>query len=159
MVLIIETIVEVLKACVSPVALFILALMILIVYIFKAGTNDIFFKKTPRMTLIGACRFFGVKRKSYAGTIVERIYDYYCRGANNLHLEYFRYYRAEFPDFESFLEKKYNLFPDEIESKKSFLLCHKSIDFEAGGHVTDLLEDAVIGGTFRKYMGEHTDDN
>ena len=39
MVLIIETIVEVLKACVSPVALFILALMILIVYIFKAGTN------------------------------------------------------------------------------------------------------------------------
>ena len=37
MVLIIETIVEVLKACVSPVALFILALMILIVYIFKAG--------------------------------------------------------------------------------------------------------------------------
>ena len=115
-------------------------------------SNEIFFKKTPRMTLIGACRFFGVKRKSYAGTIVERIYDYYCRGANNLHLEYFRYYRAEFPDFESFLEKKYNLFPDEIESKKS-------IDFEADGHVTDLLEDAVIGGTFRKYMGEHTDDN
>ena len=35
--MIIETIVEVLKACVSPVALFILALMILIVYIFKAG--------------------------------------------------------------------------------------------------------------------------
>ena len=122
-------------------------------------SNEIFFKKTPRMTLIGACRFFGVKRKSYAGTIVERIYDYYCRGANNLHLEYFRYYRAEFPDFESFLEKKYNLFPDEIENKKSFLLCHKSIDFEADGHVTDLLEDAVIGGTFRKYMGEHTDDN
>ena len=49
--------------------------------------NEIFFKKTPRMTLIGACRFFGVKRKSYAGTIVERIYDYFCRGANNLHLE------------------------------------------------------------------------
>ena len=115
-------------------------------------SNEIFFKKTPRMTLIGACRFFGVERKSYAGTIVERIYDYYCRGANNLHLEYFRYYRAEFPDFESFLEKKYNLFPDEIESKKSFLLCHKSLDFEADGHVTDLLEDEAIGGTFRKYM-------
>ena len=49
-------------------------------------SNEIFFKKTPRMTLIGACRFFGVERKSYAGTIVERIYDYYCRGANNLHL-------------------------------------------------------------------------
>ena len=31
--------------------------------------------------------------------------------------------------------------------------------FEADGHITDLLEDAVIRGTFRKYMGEHTDDN
>ena len=39
--MIIETIVEVLKACVSPVALFILALMILIVYIFKAGNKYI----------------------------------------------------------------------------------------------------------------------
>ena len=38
-------------------------------------SNEIFFKKTPRMTLIGACRFFGVERKSYAGTIVERIYE------------------------------------------------------------------------------------
>ena len=39
MVLIIETIVKVLKACVSPMALFILSLTILFVYIFKAGTN------------------------------------------------------------------------------------------------------------------------
>ena len=38
--MIIETIVEVLKACVSPVALFILALMILIVYIFKEDLED-----------------------------------------------------------------------------------------------------------------------
>ena len=37
MVLIIDTIVKVLKACVSPMALFILSLTILFVYIFKAG--------------------------------------------------------------------------------------------------------------------------
>ena len=122
-------------------------------------SNEIFFKKTPRMTLIGACRFFGVKRKSYAGTIVERIFDYYCRGAHNLYFEYFWYYRKEFVDFESFLEKKYNLFPNEIEAKKSLLLCHKSLDFEADGHVTDLLEDEAIKGTFRKYMGEQSDEN
>ena len=122
-------------------------------------SNDIFFKKTPKMTLIGACHFWGVKRKSYAGTIVERIYDYYCRGARNLYLEYLLYYRKEFVDFEAFLEKKYNLFPDEIEAKKSLLLCHKSLDYEADGHVTDLLEDEAIKGTFRKYMGEQIDDN
>ena len=36
---------------------------------------------------------------------------------------------------------------------------HKSLDFEADGHVTDLLEDESIKATFRKYMGEHIDDN
>ena len=121
--------------------------------------NDIFFKKTPRMTLTGACHFWGVKRKSYAGTIVERIYDYYCRGAQNLYLEYLLYYRKEFVDFTAFLEKKLNLFPDEIEAKKSFLLCHKSLEYEANGHVTDLLEDAAIKDTFQKYMGVQIDDN
>ena len=121
--------------------------------------NEIFFKRTPRMSLFGAYRFFGVKRKSYAASIVERIYDYYCRGANNLYFEYLIYYRKEFPDFESFLGQKYNLFPDEIENKKSLLLCHKSLAFEADGHVTDLLEDEAIKVTFRKYMGEHIDDN
>lgn len=69
------------------------------------------------------------------------------------------YYRKEFSDFESFLEKKYNLFPAEIEDKKSLLLCHKSLAFEADGHVTDLLEDETIKGTFQRYMGEHIDDN
>lgn len=43
--LIIETIVKVLRACVSPMALFILALIILFVYIFRAGTNYLNIKK------------------------------------------------------------------------------------------------------------------
>lgn len=37
--LIIENVLKVLKMCVSPMVLFILALVILLVYIFKAGTN------------------------------------------------------------------------------------------------------------------------
>lgn len=121
--------------------------------------NEIFFMRTPRMSLSGAYRFFGVKRKSYAASIVERIYDYYCRDANNLYLEYFRYYRKEFPTFTAFLDQKYNLFPNEIASRKSLLLCHKSLAFEADGHVTDLLEDEAIKVTFQKYIGEHTNDN
>ena len=121
--------------------------------------NKIFFKKTPRMSLSGAYHFFGVKRKSYAGSIVERIYDYYCRGASNLYFEYLIYYRKEFSDFESFLGQKYNLFPNETKDKKSLLLCHKSLVFEADGHVTDLLEDESIKATFKKYIGVHIDDN
>lgn len=122
-------------------------------------SKDIFFKRTPQISLIGAYSFFGVKRKSYAASIVRRIYDYYCRGANNLFLEYMRYYRKEFPDFKTFLDKKYNMFPEEIEQRKSFFLCHKSLSFEADGHVTDLLEDMAIRATLQKYLGVNLNDN
>ena len=122
-------------------------------------SNDFFYKKTLRMTLNGAYRFFGVKRKSYAATIVERIYDYYCRDSNYLYLEYLIYYRKEYSNFDAFLEKKYNLFPKEIERNRSLLLCHKSLSFEANGHITDLLENPEIRNTIRKYMGESNDDN
>lgn len=115
--------------------------------------NDVFFKKTPRMSLIGAYHFFGVKRKSYAASIIERIYDYYCRDANNLYVEYFLYYRKEFTSFDDFLSKKYNLFLEEIEEKRSLLLCHKSLEFEANGQIDVLLEDETIRDTFERYIG------
>lgn len=41
----IETVLKVLKMCVSPTVLFILAIMILLVYIFKAGTNYLKIRK------------------------------------------------------------------------------------------------------------------
>ena len=96
-------------------------------------SSEIFFKRTFRMTLAGAYRFFGVQKDTYAATIVERLYDYYCRGARNVFLEYLLYYRKEFSDFETFLDKKYNLFPEEIRTKKSYLLCHKDLSNQADG--------------------------
>lgn len=122
-------------------------------------SNEIFYKRTIRMTLPGAYRFFGVKKGTYAATIVERLYDYYCRGARNVFLEYWLYYRKEFPDFENFLDRKYNLFPEEIKRKKSYLLCHKDLSYQADGHVTDLIEDESINQTMQKYLGVEAHDN
>ena len=122
-------------------------------------SNEIFYKRTIRMTLPGAYRFLGVKKGTYAATIVERLYDYYCRGARNVFLEYWLYYRKEFPDFENFLDRKYNLFPEEIKRKKSYLLCHKDLSYQADGHVTDLIEDESINQTMQKYLGVEAHDN
>ncbi len=122
-------------------------------------SKDIFFKKKLRMSLRGAYRFFGVKRNSYAASVVERIYDYYCRGANNLYLEYLRYYRKEFLNFNEFLSKKYNFFPKEISKKRSILLCHKNLSFEADGHITDLIEDESIGTALHQYLGDDKYDD
>ncbi len=122
-------------------------------------SSDIFFKRKLRISLMGAYRFFGVRRNSYAASVIHRIYDYYCKGANNLYLEYLRYYRKEFLDFEEFLSKKYNLFPEEISKMKSFLLCHKDVSFEADGHITDLIEDESIKEALHQYLGVNTDDD
>lgn len=73
-------------------------------------------------------------------------------------IEYLVYYRKEFPNYDTFLEQKYNLFPDEIKEKKSLLLCHKFLRFEADGHVSDLLEDKNIRAAFLKYIGVFSDD-
>lgn len=121
--------------------------------------NDIFFKKSFWISPRGAYRFFGVKENSYAASVIDRICDYYCRGANNLYLEYVRYYRKEFLDFEEFLGKKYNLFPEEISKMKSFLLCHKDISFEADGHITDLIEDESIKKALHQYLGVNINDD
>lgn len=77
MVLIIETIVEVLKACVSPVALFILALMILIVYIFKAGTNYLNIKRFSKIIY----RYFLMQENTcgYSGECLCFYPPHWCR--------------------------------------------------------------------------------
>lgn len=122
-------------------------------------SNDIFFKRKLRISPRGAHRFFGVKKNSYAASVINRIYDYYCRGANNLYLEYVRYYRKEFSDFEEFLSKKYNLFSEEIDTLKSFLLYHKDVSYEADGHITDLVEDPAIKKTLCQYLGVNANDD
>lgn len=121
--------------------------------------SEIFFKRTLRISLPGAYRFFGVKKGSYAASVVERLYDYYCRGARNLYLEYLLYYRKEFSDFEEFLDKKYNMFPKEVEEKKSYFLCYKELSTQADGHITNLAEDETIRTAIQKYLGVGMNDN
>ena len=77
MVLIIETIVKVLKACVSPMALFILSLTILFVYIFKAGTNYLNIKKFLKIIY----RYFLMQENTcgYSGECLYFYPPHWCR--------------------------------------------------------------------------------
>ena len=120
--------------------------------------NSSFFARKPRHTLCGAYRFFGVKRNSYAGSIIERIYDYYCGGARLLLLEYLLYYRKEFKSFDSFLGGKYNMFPEEIEKKKSIFLSYKDLSFQPDYNVTYLTEYDSILPIIKEYLGVENDN-
>ena len=88
----------------------------------KIGTL-VFYKKSFKTSPIGVYHFFGIKRRSYAGSIVKRIYDYFCGGAKNLFLEYLLCYRKEYESYKQFLLEKYINSP-EI---KKFLIAKKEM--------------------------------
>jgi len=102
--------------------------------------KHVYFKNGLRICKTGAYKYFGVRRNSYASSIIERLYDYYCRGSVNLYWQYLKYYRREFNDFRDFLDKKHNLFPNEITSLNSVLLKHKNLDFQPSGSIGNLID-------------------
>lgn len=78
-------------------------------------------------------RKLGVKKHTFAGNMVSRVYDYYFDGAVNFRKEYKKYYRKEFGAVVTYIEERYNVEPSEAEilykknfSVKDFL--HQSIE-------------------------------
>lgn len=116
--------------------------------------NLVFYKKSFRSTPLGVYRFFGVKRKSYAGSIVKRIYDYYCGGAKNLFFEYLLFYKKEFESYEQFLLQKYNLFEDEIKDIISWRLYCKDLSCTPDISMTNFWEDDETKKAIKSLLGE-----
>jgi hypothetical protein len=119
--------------------------------------NHLFFIKRYNISLRGAYRLFGVKKKSYMGSVVRRIYDYYCGDASNLYFTYLRYYKSEFSSYEVYLEKHFNLFPEEVEQLKSRMLYHKDLSFQPENNITNLMEDTAISNTLKRFLGDKGD--
>lgn len=51
----------------------------------------------------------GVKKNTFAGNMISRIYDYYFQGAIKFRKEYRKYYRKEFCTIEKFIEEHFNI--------------------------------------------------
>lgn len=64
-------------------------------------------KNIPRKRQV--MKKMGVKRNTFAGNMISRIYDYYFQGAINFRREYKKYYRKEFPSVEKFIQEHYNI--------------------------------------------------
>jgi hypothetical protein len=52
--------------------------------------------------------------RSYIGQLVSRIHDYYFKNSILLKKEFKKYYKKEYSSFNDYLDKKHNLFQDEI---------------------------------------------
>lgn len=51
----------------------------------------------------------GVKKKTFAGNMISRLYDHYFKGAINFKKEYRKYYRKEFSSVAKFIEEHFNI--------------------------------------------------
>ena len=64
--------------------------------------NYIFFDKKSVGSVSRLIHRYGVKRKSYAGEVLERIYYYYFGDAVNIKKEYKKFYKNEFDNVDMF---------------------------------------------------------
>ena len=112
-----------------------------------------FFIKKLYATRYGVMRYFGVKRKSYAGSIIQRIYDYYCMDASSVFLQYIRYYKHEFDSYDDFLIRKYNFFPDEILHINKYLLFYKNLNLIEDSGILELLYDEDFKKVIIRFLG------
>jgi len=110
--------------------------------------NYIFYNKNSIFKKSYFFNILGVISKSYIGSIISRIYDYYFINSRSLNKEYRKYYRKEFNTFEDYLNKKHNLFKYEIDklNNKNVYYSEKHI---AERHVVreflgDIYEDNII---------------
>lgn len=78
--------------------------------------NYLFFNKNEVGTKNKLLRLYGVKKNSYAGTVVSRIYDSYFGNPTNIKKEFARYYKKEFDSYERYLVCRFNM-PEELAKK------------------------------------------
>jgi len=64
-------------------------------------------KDIPRKSQV--MKKLGVKKNTFAGNMISRVYDYYFDGVLNLRKEYRTYYRKEFSSVEEFIEEHFNI--------------------------------------------------
>lgn len=75
--------------------------------IIKANGYCFFTRDLP--TFQSFCRYLGIEKNSYAGSVAKRLYNQYFGGKQNLQREYRKYYKKEFSTYKEYLEIRLNL--------------------------------------------------
>ena len=96
----------------------------------------------------------GVKRNTFAGNMVSRVYDYYFQGSINFRKEYRKYYRKEFASVVEFIEEHFNI---EYDDAKKFAEGNYSMK-DCSRHTIErnietLNDDENFKGAFSKAVG------
>ena len=103
--------------------------------------NNIYYNKIYKLKKSYFFKMLGVKEKSYIGRIISRIHDYYFKNEQLLKKEFKKYYSKEFGSFENYLDKKHNLFDEEIEKLDYKLAYYSEKQFAEKYAIDELIDD------------------
>lgn len=79
---------------------------------YKKDGNIYFIKKhIPRRSKV--LKNLGVRKNTFAGDMISRVYDYYFLDAINFRNEYRKFYKKEFDSLAEFIEERFNIEHDE----------------------------------------------
>lgn len=102
----------------------------------------------------------GVKKNTFAGNMISRVYDYYFQGAINFRKEYKKYYRKEFSSVDKFIQERFNIECEDAkklaEGNYSIKECsHRSIE----RNIETLNYDESFKNAFSKAVGGLEDED
>lgn len=102
----------------------------------------------------------GVKKNTFAGNMISRVYDYYFQGAINFRKEYKKYYRKEFSSVDKFIQERFNIECEDAkklaEGNYSIKECsHCSIE----RNIETLNYDESFKNAFSKAVGGLEDED
>lgn len=104
-------------------------------------------------------RYYGVKKNTYAGTTIARLYNQYFGYAYKISKIYGKYYRKEFPSCKEFLICRFNLSQElaqEVVDKK--LYC-TNIIIKKDQIAYSFNYDEELVNTFKEYVGGIRNEN
>ena len=119
----------------------------------------VFFKKKRIPSKRSVMKKMGVKRKSYAGSLISRVYDHYFKDAVDFSRIYRSYYKHEFNNKSTFIQERYNIEPEISNRIVKENLCMKEMGIHVEGTLGTLLEDPEIERLFLDAIGGVKDEN
>lgn len=78
--------------------------------------KELFFSKTLKTSRFCLFLYFKVKRRSYIGQILYRLWEYFVKNNILLYSEYKKYYIREYKNYAEYLERHYTL-PSDLVKK------------------------------------------
>ena len=123
--------------------------------------GKIFFIRRRLPKKVHVLKDLGVKRNSYAGNIISRMYDFYFGEATDFTREYKKYYSKEYDTLSEFIEEHYNIDSDRAALYAEQHYCMKDCFSTIDRNIETLEYDSDFLALFFNAIGgvEHENTN